>query len=424
MCPWHYEPVTVDSAAALRLIAESLGFVDRLGARPIHVRDVRMADRTLVVEIDVRSADPAAVRGEIVGVMGALSGLDVPGLFPVLEAQSFGVRAFDASGQELLWIVSSIEAAGFAARGQPIEWLARSLVQENTPAYRRSQADHTIGQVETALRDMMDHHALRHAGEHYVDRLWAAPAVGEMRDQARAEGHSASDSRTILDYAYLPQLRDGIASHMEWFDDGCLPESNAFEESVTRLNRVRRKVAHHRPISDEDLRVCKGEAHALLRPVGRAHPELAADFLVDRWEEQVAETITAAQQAIQSPSVPDLGTVSETERRRAAVDGLRAQLTGIEAALAALDRLVVPAQRSELHDTAVAALSRWRDALAELVAIAERPDLAPSEAEAAHAAYQAALGEVHELGRAIQGLRVGMPAAAGQPPVEPSRGQR
>ncbi len=86
-----------------------------------------MCDRTLVVEITARSTDPMAVRQEMVGVMRALSGLGIPELFPVLHAESFGVRAYDDAGEELLWVISSIEVAGLAGEGRAIEWLTNSV---------------------------------------------------------------------------------------------------------------------------------------------------------------------------------------------------------------------------------------------------------------------------------------------------------
>ena len=91
--------MTFDSDVALRLIVECLGLVERLGTNPIDVRHARMSDRTLVVAITARSTDPITVRGEICGVMGALSGLGIPELFPVLHAESFGVRAYGRSGR-------------------------------------------------------------------------------------------------------------------------------------------------------------------------------------------------------------------------------------------------------------------------------------------------------------------------------------
>lgn len=404
--------VSFDADTSLRLIAESLGLVDRLGASPINVRSVRMADRTLVVEIVVASVDPIAVRGEIAGVMGALSGLDVPSLFPVLGVQSFGVRAFDAAGAELLWIVSSPDAAALAGKGQPIEWLSRSWLQENTPVYRRSQADRLIGQVETALRDLLDLHASAHAGDEYIDQLWPESAIAELRDRAAAEGRSTDDPRALLDFTFLPQLRDVIVAQAAWMHDGCIPDMSPFSQTMTSMNHVRRKVAHHRPIGEEDLRTCREAAQAVMGRIGRAHPELAGDFLVDRWEEQVAEIFATAARTVQSPAVPEQGSVSERRRRAATVAALETQLAGLESALDGMSQLVVPAQRGDLHSQAVAALDRWRDGLRQLIGVATDPEVTLTEAEAARREYERVLGVVGELRHEIQQLRVGMPPRA------------
>ena len=244
-----------------------------------------MSDRTLAVEIMARSTDPIAVRGEIAGVMGALSGLGVPDLFPVLHAESFGVQAYDDAGAELLWVVSSIEAAKFAADGRPVEWLANSLIQDNTPAYRRSQADRTIGQIETGLRELLDHHGLKRIGDDYPQQLWPPSKLSKIKDRADAEERDSEDARTLLDYLFLPQLRDAIVDHHDWFGDGSLPDPEALKESLGELNKVRRKAAHHREISSDELRDCRAIARSCLTPIGGAHPHLIDDFLVDRWED-------------------------------------------------------------------------------------------------------------------------------------------
>lgn len=230
-------------------------------------------------------------------------------------------------------------------QGEPIEWLSRSWLQENTPAYRRSQADRLIGQVETALRDLLDLHGSEHAGDEYIDQLWPESAIAELRDWAAAEGRSTDDPRVLLDFTFLPQLRDAIVARAAWIADGCIPEASPFSETLTSRNRVRRKVAHHRPIGEEDLRTCRDAAQAVLGPIGRAHPELAADFLVDRWEEQVAEIFTTSARTVQSPVVPEQGSMSERRRRAATVAALQTQLAGLESALDRMGQLVVPAQR-------------------------------------------------------------------------------
>ena len=406
---WQDGLVTLDTDVALRLVAESLGLVERLGADPINVRKVSMSDRTLVVEITARSTDPITVRGEIAGVMGALSGLGVPELFPVLHAETFGVRAYDAAGEELLWVVSSIEVAEFAGEGRAVEWLANSVFQDNTPAYRRSQADRIIGQIETGLRELLDHHGLRRIGAAYPDQLWSPSELSELKGRAAAEGRNSEDARTLLDYVFLPQLRDAIVDHHDWFDDGCLPDTAAFKESLGALNAVRRKVAHHREISFDELRDCRAIARSCLTPIGRVHPYLIEDFLVDRWEDQVAQIVDGIRAGFDSADPPPAGSMPETQRRQLVIDALTAQRRAVNEWLSSLSRLVVPPPRQQLHDAVVTALTHWQAALDDLVAAGSRQDLTPAQAQAASAVYARALDHVREVAEEIRRLRVSAP---------------
>ena len=401
--------MTIDTDVALRLIAQSLGLVEHFGAERIEVRNVHMSDRTLVVEITARSTDPLKVRGEIAGVMSGLSGLGIPELFPVLHAETFGVRAYDAAGEELLWVVSSIEVAGFAGEGRAVEWLANSIFQDNTPAYRRSQADRIIGQIETGLRELLDHHGLQRIGADYPDQLWSPSELSTLKGRAAAEGRNSADARTLLDYLFLPQLRDAIVDHHDWFDDGCLPDTGAFRDALGALNAVRRKVAHHREISSDELRDCRTIAQRCLAPVGGVHPYLIEDFLVDRWEDQVAQIVDGMRAGFNSADPPPAGSMPETQRRQIAIDALTAQRLTVNEWLASLSRLVVPPSRQQLHDAAVTALTHWQAALADLISTGSRPDLTPAQTQAASAAYAEALDHVREVSEEIRRLRVSAP---------------
>lgn len=398
--------MTFSAETSLRLIAESLSLVDRFGADPIVTRDVRMSEQTLVVEVVTDSSDPVLVKAEVQGVMGALSGLDIPSLFPSLSVQRFGVRAFDSEGQEIIWVLSSVEAAGFAARGQPIEWLARSLVQENTPEYRRAQADRGIGRLEITLRDLAHLHGEEYAGADYLNRLW--DDTGKMRKAARREERDAGDPRSVLDYAYLRSLGTAIHEHLDWFSDGCVPDADLFDEAIARLNKIRMKVAHHRSVSEDDLRVVREAADSVMGPIGHVHPELAHDFLVDRWEQRVHEIVHTLQERFQEQHIPGRGSVPELARRRAAVGAFRAQLGGVEAALSAMGELVVPEVRRKMHDLAIASLQRWSEALSKMILVAEDPALDIATAEAASKGYAASLQEIGELRKRIQALRLGL----------------
>ena len=369
-----------------------------------------MSERTLVVEITARSTDPITVREEIAGVMGALSGLGVPEFFPVLLAESFGVRAYDAADEELLWVVSSIEVAGFAGDGRPVEWLANSLFQDNTPAYRRSQADRIIGQIETGLRELLDHHGIRRIGAAYPNELWPPSELSKIKGRADAEGCNGEDARTLLDYVFLPQLRDAIVDHHDWFDDGCLPDPEAFRESLGALNTMRRKVAHHREISSDELRDCRTISRSCLAPIGGTHPHLVDDFLVDHWEDQAAQILNDMQAGVRSADPPPpSGSMPETQRHQLAIDALIAQQLAVNEALSSFSRLAVPPSRHQIHDAAVAALRHWQTAIADLIATGSRQDLTATEAQTATAVYAEALGHVREVAEEVRRLRLTAP---------------
>lgn len=398
--------MTFSAETSLRLIAESLGLVDRFGADPIVTRDVRMSEQALVVEVVADSSDPVLVKAKVQAVMGALSGLDIPSLFPSLPVERFGVRVFDSEGKEIIWVLSSVEVAGFAARGQPIEWLARSQVQENTPEYRRAQADRGIGRLEITLRDLAHLHGEENAGEGYVNQLW--DDTREMRKAARREERDADDPRTVLDYAYLRSLGTAIREQLDWFSDGCVPDADLFDEAISGLNKVRMKVAHHRSVSEDDLRVVRIAAESVMGPIGHVHPELAYDFLVDRWEHRAHEIVQTLQQRFREPQVPDRGSVTELARRRAAIEAFRAQLDAVEGALSAMGGLVVPEVRRKVHDLTTASLQRWSEALSKMIVVAEDPTLDVPTAEAASKGYAASLQEIGELRKRIQALRLGL----------------
>ena len=145
---------------------------------------------------------------------------------------------------------------------------------------------------------------------------------------------------------FLPQLRDAIVDHRDWFDDGCLPDPEVLKVSLEALNKVRRKVAHHRETSSGELRDCGAIARICLIPIGGAHPYLIDDFLVDRWEEQVAQIVDGMRAGFDSADPPPAGSMPETQRRQIAIEALTAQQLAVNEALSSLSRLVVPRHAS------------------------------------------------------------------------------
>ena len=212
-----------------------------------------------------------------------------------------------------------------------------------------------------------------------------------------------------LTTCFCHKLRDVIVDHHDWFDDGCLPDPEALEESLGALNTVRRKVAHHREISSDELRDCGVIARDCLTPIGGAHPYLIDDFLVDRWEDQAAQIVEGMRAGFDSADPPPAGSMPEKQRRGLAIDALTAQQLAVNEALSSLSRLIVPPLRQQIHDAAATALTRFMAALADLVTVGSRRDLTAAQAKAASAVYAEALDRVREVTEDIRRLRVNAP---------------
>ena len=143
--------------------------------------------------------------------MGGLSGLDPADLFPTLEFSRFAVRLVDKRGHDVFWVISSPQDATFAV-GAAVRWLANSIVQDNTPAYRRAQADRLIGQLEVALRDLLHYHWSLEPGNQYSSSVHTSTLVKDLRKKAGSEGEDEHDDRALLDSTMLPQLVRAVCS--------------------------------------------------------------------------------------------------------------------------------------------------------------------------------------------------------------------
>ena len=157
------------------------------------------------------------------------------------------------------------------------------------------------------------------------------------------------------------------------------------------------------------LRDCRAIAGSCLTPIGGVHPYLIEDFLVDRWEDQVAQIVDGMRAGFDSADPPPAGSMPETQRRRLVIDALTAQRLAVSEWLSSLSRLVVPPSRQQLHDAAVTALTHWQAALADLVATGSQQDLTTAQAQAASAVYAEALDHVREVTEEIRRLRVSAP---------------
>ena len=400
--------VSFDEPTSLRLVGEALSLAHRVrdDVQKITVRDVKVIDQSLTVEVLDASEDPIKLRGQAASVMGGLSGLDLPDLFPAIRCTHFAVRLSNSRGEEQFWIISSPEVAKFAAT-DAVRWLANSCVRDNTPAYRRSMADRQISMLEVAMRDLLDKHWLDALGGEYPSNVITETMLRDLQKSARRDGEDEADGRTLLDYTYLPQLAKLFCSEQLLRDHGCLEDPAQVEEDMKALNKIRRNVAHNRTIGADQVAEARRIAGAVLSPVGRHHPELINDFLTERWDEAVASIFKQMRSAgFAQDEPPTAGEVDAAARLECAATMLEDQLDAARQGRSALQNLVVPHTRQRVHDAANEAFDLLFGAIEEYALLARSPHLTTAKAHAAHLRHAEAMRSVRAIGKQIEAILV------------------
>ena len=387
---------------------EALANLSPAGGPVIDVSSVRLVDETLTVEIVAPKEDPWSVRGEIAGVMGGLDGWDLPSLSG-LRVRNYGVRANNAKGEQIMWIVSSLDASRHVGEGRPIEWLNGSIVSDATPAAMRGMADRRIGQVEVALRDLAAIRFERSLGSGWPIAIWTTGELKDLQKMAIKEGADPDDGRDLLDYTYLPDLSKLLSDHWGNVSDA-LPSNGDFAASMKQLNPVRRKVAHHREVSSADYAIVEAAAAPILGAIGAVEPAIVVDFVSERWDSEVSRALDEASSSFnRAGGIADDGlSLPEPERREAMHSALKTQLAAIEGVQRAASLLVAPPTRIRLLDELSAALERWRSSLESVVSAAGDVTATPAQIVEAAAAYDAALAEVGSINARIRAIRLGL----------------
>ncbi len=398
--------MSTDQDSALRLVGEALGLAHRLAdVDQITVRGVTLVDDSLTVEVLATSDDPVLLRGQAAAVMGGLSGLDVAEMFPELRFKNYAVRLVERGGDDLLWVITAPEDARFAETGS-VRWLANSVFQDNSPSYRRAQADRLIGQIEVGLRDLLEDHWSDAHGPGYATTVFTETLLKQLRKSARKEGEDATDDRTLLNYTLLPQLAGSVCTETLLTTHGCVPDAAKAKESLARVNKVRRKVAHHREVTQRDLDSLRSEGSVVLEPIGQLHPSLVVDFLTERWEQALDDLLKETRKGMQTADPTAAGSMPEVQRRRVAFDMFEQQLAAARRGLASLQVVVVPMTRRTVHDMAETAYQTLITALEDVTEAPRYPQLDVRAATEASNRHAEAMAEISDLGREIERVRV------------------
>jgi len=219
----------------------------------INIRNILLINSdTLVCEFFPYSQDSIGIKTEIGFIISFLEAFFRDNLHTP-EIENYGVKAFDENNQEILYALSSKQAAKAIGNGQAIEWLKNTIFEDNSEDFRLQQTKRKISEIEHALRRLICN-ILSKKDEYW----WANCIRRKIRDSAEnafenQKGVTISLGDELIDFTYLLQLKTIIIDNWRDFSS-IFSNKNTFENSIESLNVIRRNEAHNRTISHSEIK--------------------------------------------------------------------------------------------------------------------------------------------------------------------------
>lgn len=336
-------------------------------------------DTTLVATIIPSTTDSLGVKTEACTTMSAMVGFFREDLALPPNVKNLAVRAFTEDGEELMYVLSSVEVARWCAEGRAIEWLTNSLFVDNTPDFRRARAKLLVSRIEIGLRRII---TLRLSAALGTD-WWASVAQPIRASSERAmkkEAASGTVTGYPIDYTYLPQLKEIVTAFWIHFRD-IFNDQGQFEKAMDDLNAIRRPEAHNREISQTQIEALDSIYEDFAGKMVGVDSGVVPAYLVENWRTRMAEILQET--AGRMPAITAAG--------RSNPDLIRQTFeTQVDALKDGLDRLrsvVVPPGKTDLHKRFE---STWADLCAEANGMLDAADAKDITAlEAASSRYEA-----------------------------------
>lgn len=326
----------------------------------LRVSKVRLVNNdTFLVEFVTDQFTSVDIKAEIATAIGFMNGFFRDNDLVPVTPKHFAAQAFTTDAKPLVHAISSRHAAEHLSNGRSLEWLNGTVFQEHTQEFKLGTAKRRIAELENGLRSL-----IRYVLSAAADTDWWVQCVGrKVRQQTEAmyerqEGIECSDGDTLIDFTFLLDLRRIIVSNWSRFDH-VFPEQTRFAGRLEELNLIRRREAHNRELSDQDLEDLDSIHRELMTSVAQVVPDAASNYLLENWRNRLSEIFDAAAQS-QVETVP-------SGQPLLAIAALRRQIERFEDIETQVASVVAPPAMLPLHDELMGHLSGVRTALGKMI---------------------------------------------------------
>ena len=333
----------------------------------IAVKQIRLLNsKTLECQFYAKFENSLDIKTEISSIMGALHGFFKDDSFENLKLNYYAVRAYDQSDNEILYALSSIEAAAMIGNGNVIDWMKSTIFQENTKDYRIGIAKRQIYEIENSLRKVIvDRLSLKHGSEWFKLSLGNKLFESIKGTYENQFGDETEDGKILIEYTYVLQLKKIICTNWTDFSD-LFDNKIKFEKFMEELNEIRREEAHNRDISTDHLQSLNIIYEFILINICEVYPKILPSYLIDNWKDNLKEIM------FPKPDLPYSDSEIDTEpdsrlKYEKAISNLQYLVDHIADKELKIRSIVVPVQKKKIHQELIETLNKYRLLHEELI---------------------------------------------------------
>jgi hypothetical protein len=337
--------------------------------RNLRVERVRLLnDTTLLAEFKPYSTYSIDVRKDATYIISFLYSVLAGNNLATFRVDNYAVRALSEDGEELMYAVSSTDGARCASEGKPIEWVRRTLFQDNTPDHRLAMAKNRISALETALR-----HIISEMLEREDKRWWTSRVPNSVRSITQKTyeakfGSATTDGKALIEYTYLPNLKQIIVENWATFAS-LFADQGKLVSRLDELNVIRRDEAHNREISTTQCKQLDAIYNEIMGPIAERSPDLVPGYVEENWFRRVQRIMDDHAQRAAAPA--------EEMRNDLTVmfEHVEQSIVDLDDTLARLASVLVPPGKARLQERLLKILSTTKLCLEEMLAGAAKGDL-------------------------------------------------
>lgn len=328
----------------------------------MQVTAIRLVNNdTFLVEFVAEHTSSIDIKSELATAIAFLNGYFRDNDLVTVSVKNYAAQAFATDGKPLIHAISSVTAAEHLSNGRSIEWLQGTMFQEHTQEFRLGLAKRRIAELENGLRSL-----IRSVLNAAVGRDWWMQCVGnKVRQQTetmyeRQEGIECSNGDTLVDFTFLLDLRRIIVSNWNRFSH-VFPDQTRFSDRLELLNQIRRREAHNRELSDQDVEDLDAIYSELMISIAQVIPGATSRFLLENWRNRLSEIFEAATEA---------QVVYESDGSiTSGIQAVCQQIGRFEDIETQVSSLVPPPPMQSIHDELLKHLSGVRTAMMEMIEV-------------------------------------------------------